>query len=133
VKVVALLVVLAAAGTTGIAAGSGARSAPPEPSDVYVGVACHPSGTSCGRVGVAVWLPRTADLVTARLLGSAVRLTTTHSGSGRYGFRRYWTGFRRVPARRVHPGGLVHVRVTVVLGGMLRAYGRSAYLSAGWG
>jgi hypothetical protein len=132
-KVVARAVVILAAVSTGIAAGSGTHSVPPAPSDVYLGVACHTSDTNCGRVGVAVWLPRTADVVTARVLGSAVWLTTTHSGSGRYGFRRYWTGFHRFPARRVHPGSLARVRITVVLGGRSRAYVRSTYLSAGWG
>lgn len=131
-KVVALVVLLSAA-AAGIAAAPGAHSLRPAPADVYLGVACNASGRNCGRVGVAVWLPRTADQVAARLLGSSVALATAHSGSGRYGFRRYWTGFHRFPTMRVDPGSPVRVRSTVVLGGVGRSYVRSVYLSAGWG
>jgi hypothetical protein len=129
-----VFVVFLAAATNGIAvATSGRHSSPPSPSDVYLGVACHTAGANCDRVGVAVWLPRSADHVTACLLGAGATLATRHAGSGRFGFRRYWTGFRRVPPRRVHPGALAPVRIIVTLGGMSRASVRSVYLSAGWG
>jgi hypothetical protein len=132
-KVAVLASVLVAAAAPGTAAPSGAASAPPAPSRVYLGVACHTAATACGRVGVAVWLPRAAAGVTARLLGSRVALGTTHSGSGRYGFRRYWTGFARFPARRVHPGRLITVRITVAQDGARRTSVRSYRLFPGWG
>lgn len=131
-RVAVPFVVLLAA--VGLAPASRTRSPPaPSPSGVYLGVACHRSGVACGRVGVAVWLPRAADHVEALVLGARVRLATTRAGSGRYGFRRYWTGFRRVPPRSVHPGRFIVVRVTVTLRGMSRPSLRSVYLSAGWG
>jgi hypothetical protein len=86
------------------ACASGTSRPAPKPSNIALGVACHIGGqTSCGRVGVAVWLPRAADQVTARLFTRSVQLSTTHSGSGRYGYRRYWSGFAKVALAQLHP------------------------------
>ena len=129
--VVAAIVVLAAA--PNLAAAPGASSSSPVPTDVYLGVACHDTVTKCGRVGVAVWLPRAADHVSARLLGTHVTLATRRGGSGRYGYRVYWMGFAHVIPPRIHPGSLIRVGITVTLRGASRIHVRSVSLSAGWG
>jgi hypothetical protein len=110
-----------------------AAAPPPAPDDVYVGLACRVAGADCGRVGLAVWLPRPADRVWATALGERIVLTTDRSGSGRYGFRRYWTGFARLAPARVRPGEAVRLHVTVVLAGKTRTATRAARVSSGWG
>jgi len=116
------------------ACAGGSSVSPPRPSGIDLGVACRFGGqTSCGRVGVAVWLPRVADRVTARAFAQAVRLSTPHSGSGRYGHRRYWTGFAKVVPTRLDPGARVHVLISTTLGTSTATTSRKAYLSAGWG
>ena len=132
-KVSLATLLLAAAVATGGTSHVRAERAPPAPSDVYLGVACRDGASACGRVGVAVWLPRAVDRVEARLLGTHVRLATDHAGSGRYGFRRYWTGFVRVPPTRVQPGRRVRVRIAVTLAGTTGTTVRRAFLSPGWG
>jgi hypothetical protein len=132
-RLVVLVVMFLIAAAPNLAAAPRTRSSPPTPSDVYLGVACHVSGTNCGRVGIAVWLPRAADHVSARLLGVRVTLTTAHAGSGRYGYRVYWTGFRHFIPLRIHPGSLIRVRITVALRGTSHTNVRYVYLSAGWG
>jgi hypothetical protein len=129
--VAAAAVVLVAA--PNLAAAPGSRSSSPVPADVYLGVACHDTVAKCGRVGVAVWLPRAADHVSARLLGTDVTLTSRRGGSGRYGYRVYWTGFAHVVATQIHPGSLFRVRIAVTLHGASRIDVRSVPLSGGWG
>jgi hypothetical protein len=130
---VALLSVMLLAAAPSLAAAVETRSSPPVPTDVYLGVACHGSGTNCGRVGIAVWLPRAADDVSARLLGSRVTLTTGHAGSGRYGYRVYWTGFGHFAPTRIHPCHVTRLRITVAVRGASHTNVRFVALSAGWG
>jgi hypothetical protein len=116
------------------ACAGGSSASAPRPSSIDLGVACRVGGqTSCGRVGLAVWLPRVADRVTARAFAQTVRLSTSHSGSGRYGYRRYWVGFAKVVPTQLHPAGHVRVRITTTLGASTAAASRTAFLSAGWG
>ena len=65
--------------------------------DPYVGVACHqPNVTTCGRVGIAVWLARRhAIRVYATLAGVQVRLTPPEAVGG------FWVGFVRLPLRKM--------------------------------
>lgn len=111
-------------------AGRGART----PSGVSLGVACRVGGeTACGRVGVAVWLPRVATRVQATLLGRTIMPSTSDAGSGRYAYGRFWTGFVHVSPSRIEPGAHVPVRVAVAVNGSRASTVRSVYLSAGWG
>jgi hypothetical protein len=115
-------------------AASAPRPLAPRPSNMFLGVACHVGGdTRCGRIGVAVWLPRISNHVSARLLGRTVELSTSHAGSRRYGDERFWTGFLLVASSGIHPGSNVRVRVAVTLGSSRRSSLRTVYLSAGWG
>ena len=63
----------------------------------YVGVACPgPNNTTCGRVGVAVWLARPhAIRVDATLAGANVRLAPPKTVGS------YWVGFVRLPLRKM--------------------------------
>ena len=100
----------------------------------YVGVACRQPANSCGRIGVAVWLAGPATRIDAALLGRNVRLSTSHAGTGAYGYRRYWTGFIHLPPAQVKSGTYdVRVRITVTGDGTTAHFTRLVYLSAGWG
>ena len=58
----------------------------------YLGVACHGSNTTtCGRIGIAVWLRGPARRVDASLAGVTVRL----HDDGLAG--QYWTGYATLP------------------------------------
>ena len=61
----------------------------------YTGVACsQANSTTCGRVGIAVWLgPRPASRVEATLAGIHVRLTPPAAATG------FWVGFVHLPLR----------------------------------
>lgn len=63
----------------------------------YVGVACPGANTtSCGRVGVAVWLDRSnATRVDATLAGVHVRLAPPKTAGS------FWVGFVHLPLRRM--------------------------------
>lgn len=63
----------------------------------YVGVACHGAdNTSCGRVGIAVWVARPgATRVDANLAGVHVRLAPPKTPAS------FWVGFVRLPLRRM--------------------------------
>lgn len=65
--------------------------------DPYVGVACHgPNNTTCGRVGIAVWVTRSdATRVDATVAGSHVRLTPPKTAGS------YWVGFVHLPLQRM--------------------------------
>jgi hypothetical protein len=69
----------------------------------YMGIACGrpnsiSSATACDRVGLAVWLKRPAQHVTASIAGRPLTLSNT----GRHGERLgYWEAF-------LHPAGLGH-------------------------
>jgi hypothetical protein len=63
--------------------------------DPYVGVACSgPNSTTCGRVGIAVWVARRhAIRVDATLSGVHVRLAPPKMVGS------YWVGFVHLPLR----------------------------------
>jgi hypothetical protein len=83
-----------------LAAGSLGLAQPP-----YLGVACpHANVTSCGRIGIAVWLDGNARAVEATLGGETVRLRKrARFWSGfvhaELGLARFWTGSRLVTLR----------------------------------
>jgi hypothetical protein len=82
---------------------------------------------------VAVWVTKRARGVTVALLRRRIKLTTSHAGSGAYGYRRYWTAFFRVPPRDVKPGSHPRVRITIFGYATTARATRAVYLSAGWG
>ena len=65
--------------------------------DPYVGVACpQPNSTTCGRVGIAIWLARRhAMRVEATLAGVHVRLAPPKAVGS------FWVGFVHLPLRRM--------------------------------
>ena len=66
----------------------------------YVGIACpgQPNVTTCGRVGVAVWLKQPALAVSAALAGSPLRL---HAGGFGGQGPRYWEGYVRLSQQQL--------------------------------
>jgi hypothetical protein len=105
--------------------------------DPYIGVACHqPNSTTCGRVGIAVWLARPhAVRVDATLAGAHARLTPPSAVGG------FWVGFVRLPLRTMGLpsswAGAPPERLTLIVrirypsgwgSGTLRLY-----LHSGWG
>ena len=106
----------------------------------YLGIACRtPNGTTCGRIGVAVWLRRPARSVHAELLGKRVRLRA--GGLGGKG-PKYWQGFVRVDPRVLDlPAHWAGVRPTRIIRLRLRIDRRSGVvrgtvrvpLRPGWG
>ena len=97
-----------------------------------LGVYC-PRLNACGRIGVAVWVTRRARGVTVVLLGRRIGLTTSHAGSGAYGYRKYWTALVRLPKRDVKPGTHRRLRITIFGRTTTVHATRAVYLSAGWG
>src|SRR5690242_12228789 len=65
-----------------------------------IGVACRgqPNITTCGRIGVAVWLTHRATSATADLAGAHIRL---HAGG--FGGRgpRYWEGYVHISRQKL--------------------------------
>jgi hypothetical protein len=62
----------------------------------YLGIACPgPNTTTCGRVGIAVWLRGPARRVDATIAGVTVRL----HDDGLAG--QYWTGYATLPLGRL--------------------------------
>ena len=65
-----------------------------------IGVACprQPNLTTCGRIGIAVWLTHRATSATADLAGAHVRL---HAGG--FGGRgpKYWEGYVHLSRQRL--------------------------------
>ncbi|MHB8470128.1 MAG: hypothetical protein ACYDCH_10290 [Gaiellaceae bacterium] len=129
---IVLLAVCASAVTSTAFALAQRTSAPKLARLPSLGVAC-PRQNACGRIGVAVWLAGSATRVDVVLLRRKLGLSTSHAGSGAYGFRRYWTGFIRLPPTQVKPGANVRVRIAVVGGGTTAYFTRLVYLSFGWG
>jgi hypothetical protein len=101
----------------------------------FLGVACRSEKKPCGRVGIAVLLPRRAQAVGAVLLGQKVRLFTPRPAiSGKQGFRRFWKGYVHVAPSRVKPGATLSLDVDVTWkDGSRGSASRSVWLSAGWG
>jgi hypothetical protein len=65
----------------------------------YVGVACRgPNVTTCGRIGIAVWLKRPALGVDAELVSVNVRM---HAGGLGGRGPKYWQGFVHIDRRRL--------------------------------
>lgn len=100
----------------------------------YVGVACH-SGTSCGRIGVQIWIARPADAVQVTLFGRPAALHSRGYFAYRGGSSGWvWMGFVHVPASRYTPGSWGHrLGVTVRRGGASGSTHLSVFLSPGWG
>jgi hypothetical protein len=78
-----------------------------------IGVACPgPNVTTCGRIGIAVWLTRPAATVSAELAGVHVRL---HAGGFGGQGPTYWEGYAHINRARlrlpVHWYGTKPVRV----------------------
>jgi hypothetical protein len=100
----------------------------------YVGVACRqPNRTTCGRVGVAVWVGRPATAIEATVGGAHLVL---HPSGGR---RLPWTGFVRLDLRPMGiPAPWAGVKPIVIHLRVLRA-GRwqtrklRVLLHPGWG
>jgi hypothetical protein len=133
-KGVVLLTVCASALASASVGASQSVSAPRLARSPYLGVACPKPANSCGRIGVAVWLSASGTSIDVTLLGRNVKLSTSHSGTGAYGYRRYWTGFIHLPPAQVKPGTSdIRIRIRVVGGGTTVNFTRFAYLSAGWG
>jgi hypothetical protein len=103
----------------------------------YLGIACHgPNTTTCGRIGIAVWLRRPARHVDATLEGVTVRL----HDDGLAG--QYWTGYVTLPSGQLglptrwygtKPTKWLFLRLTIH-----RAHGTAqgtipSLLHAGWG
>lgn len=89
-RVVCALVVIVLAGC------GGSKHALRLRGDPYLGLACNGvTAHSCSRVGLAVWLMRPANGVTAIVDGVSVRLHTHSGGTGSYRHQRFWQGFFR--------------------------------------
>lgn len=81
-----------------------------------------------------MWLAGPADRIDVTLLGRKVKLSTSHAGTGAYGYRRYWTGFIHLPPAQVKPGTSdIRVHISVVEGGTTMNVTRLVCVSAGWG
>jgi hypothetical protein len=103
----------------------------------YLGVACHQANsTTCGRVGIAVWLRGTPTEVEATVRHAGVRLRRERWANGETPWIGYvhlplhamglptgWTG----PAKRL----LLHLRVR--RGGVWRTGTVPVLLGPGWG
>jgi hypothetical protein len=64
-----------------------------------IGVACPgPNLTTCGRIGIAVWLTRPAASVSAQLAGARVRL---HAGGFGGQGPTYWEGYVHISRERL--------------------------------
>jgi hypothetical protein len=103
----------------------------------YLGVACHQANTTtCGRVGIAVWLRRTPTAVQATVRNASVRLQRKSWANG----ETTWIGYVHLPLRAMGlPAGwtgpfkrlLLHLRVR--RGGVWRTGTVPVLLSPGWG
>jgi hypothetical protein len=74
----------------------------------YLGVACRaPNTTTCGRIGIAVWLTRAPISVDAAVAGKTVRLSRTGAPylsayiHADIGLPPFWTGSRTMSLRLV--------------------------------
>jgi hypothetical protein len=105
------------------------------------GVACpnRPNVTTCGRVGIGVWLKRPARSVEVSIDGMSLRL---HAGGFGGTGPTYWEGYARLDLRRLGiPPVWIGARPTVflMLHLVVRYPGRTAsgrvrvQLRAGWG
>jgi hypothetical protein len=81
----------------------------------FVGVSCpRPNVTTCGRVGIAVWLAHPAQEVDATLGGHRVRLRLLNAPSGMWiGFVHFRRGALGIPA--IWYGGSPVKRMTLHL------------------
>lgn len=64
------------------------------PREPYLGLVCHGSAYPCHRLGLAVWLPSAARVVTAKVDGRSVRLVS-RPARGAGAARSFWEGFFR--------------------------------------
>ena len=103
----------------------------------YLGVACHEANsTTCGRVGIAVWLRGSATAVQATVRHAGVRLQREAWANG----ETTWIGYVHLPLRAMGlPAGwagpakrlLLHLRVR--RRGVWRTGTVPVLLSPGWG
>jgi hypothetical protein len=103
----------------------------------YVGVSCPgPNVTTCGRVGIAVWLAHPAQEVDATLGGQGARLRLLNAPSGMWiGFVHFRRGALGIPA--IWYGASPVKRMTLHLRVRTKAGWRSGTvrieLAPGWG
>ena len=128
--VVAVLVASGCAGRSGSESGSSPLRFRHQP---YLGVACHGGGVACGRIGIAIWLRQPAASVSATLLGTTIRLASSHDGSGDYGYQLFWTGFVHVRPAQIRTLERYPLRVQARRGSTRLDAQRAVLLSAGWG
>ena len=130
-------VLLATAAFASSCAGAGRSSERARPlwlgNPPYLGLACHDGGSTCGRIGIAVWLRKPATSVRATLLGKTISLASSRRGSGAYGYRLFWTGFVHTDPASVEPLRRYRLVVRVRRDGTRLQGLRSVLLSAGWG
>lgn len=107
----------------------------------YVGIACRhvPDLTTCGRVGIGVWLKRPAQQADAVLLGTHVRLRAGGLGGKA---PRYWQGYAHIDRRRLRlprqwfgnkPIRFVRLRLTIRDVTGTRSGSVRVVLHPGWG
>jgi hypothetical protein len=103
----------------------------------YLGVACHqPSSTTCGRVGIAVWVRGRATAVQATVRGASVRLQreTWANGETRWiGYVHLRLRVMGIPAGWTGPAKRLLLRLRVRRGGIWRVGAVPVLLSPGWG
>jgi hypothetical protein len=105
--------------------------------DPYIGVACpHANSTTCGRVGIAVWLARRhAIRIDATLAGAHVRLIPPRQVGS------FWLGYVRLPLERLgvpahwegNPPKRLRLTLRIRYGSGLRSGTLRLELSPGWG
>jgi hypothetical protein len=107
----------------------------------YVGIACKgvPNVTTCGRIGIAVWLKRPARRVDATLSREHVRL---HSGGLGGTGPKYWEGYVQIDPHRLglpkywygtKPVKILTLHLVVRDGGGRRQGSVRVQLKPGWG
>lgn len=106
-----------------------------------IGVACRglPNLTTCGRIGIAVWLKRPARGVDAALSGAHVHL---HAGGFGGTGPTYWEGYVHIDRRRLglprqwygtKPVRFLMLHLTVRYAGGTRSGSVCVQLRPGWG
>jgi hypothetical protein len=109
--------------------------------DPMLGVSCPYTAnvTTCGRVGVAVWLKRPALAVRATVAGTALRLH--ERGFGGRG-PTYWEGYVRLGRKQLrlprqwfgtHPARFLRLQLTVTTHDLTGSGSRKIQLRPGWG
>lgn len=105
-----------------------------------IGVACHQANsTSCGRVGIAVWLDHPATAVRAKLGGALIRL---HAGGLGGRGPTYWEGYVHLSASTLRlpaywygadPPRYLRLRLRITYPSRVATGAVRLRLNAGWG